>query len=230
MNENKFLKNLNQKSTSSPPTPAAGSPAPNSQPSAPTGYDPIQRLVDELSRQNTAIEGLNKRFDRWEKLPKGASQAELEALMQAARQGIDFKLDSKKTAELMLPELTKGMPTLSNLKTATDEGVNEIRAVGLGAAERIEEASRTAVNRIEWASRSKANAWANRIGFTNWQSALVVFVLLVVMGGGVALYVQSYQQEIQTMRIQDNATKEFAGWIQDKYPEVWKAYLRKVNP
>ena len=50
------------------------------------------------------------------------------------------------------------------------------------------------------------------------------------MGGGVALYVQSYQQEIQTMRIQDNATKEFAGWIQDKYPEVWKAYLRKVNP
>ncbi|MBR8839526.1 MAG: hypothetical protein DSM106950_37375 [Stigonema ocellatum SAG 48.90 = DSM 106950] len=232
MNENKFLKNLNQKNTSSPPVAAgsSSSSAPPAPPSVPNGYDPIQRLVDELSRQNTAIEGLNKRFDRWEKLPRGASQAELEALMQAARQGIDFKLDSKRTAELMLPELTRGMPTLSNLKTATDEGVNELRAVGLATAERIEEASRTAAHRIEWASRSKANAWANRVGFTSWQSALVVFVLLLVVGGGVAFYVHSHQQEIQAMRIQDNATKEFAGWIQDKYPEVWKAYLRKVNP
>lgn len=32
------------------------------------------------------------------------------------------------------------------------------------------------------------------------------------------------------MRIQDNTTEEFAGWIQEKYPEVWKAYLRKVIP
>ena len=230
MNENRFLKNLNQKPTSSTPIPAAGSPAPAPPSSAPGGSDPIQRLVDELSRQNTAIEGLNKRFDRWEKLPQGVSQAELDALMQAARQGIDFKLDSKATAALMLPELTKGMPTLSNLKTATDEGINEIRAVGLATAERIEQASTTAANRIEWASRNKANAWANRIGFISWQSALVVFGLLVAIGGGVALYEQSYQHEIQTMRIQDNATKEFAGWIQEKYPEVWKAYLRKVNP
>lgn len=230
MNENKFLKNLNQKPTSSAPIPAAGSPSSAPQPAPASGYDPIQRLVDELSRHSRAIEGLNKRFDYWEKQPRGASQAELEALMQTARQGIDFKLDSQKTAQLMLPELTKGMPTLSNLKAATDEGVNELRAVGLATAERIEEASRTAAHRIEWASRSKANAWANRVGFTSWQSALVVFVLLVVIGGGVALYVQSHQQEIQAMRIQDNATREFAGWIQDKYPEVWKAYLRKVNP
>lgn len=232
MNENKFLKNLNQKSTSSTPIPAASSPspAPPVQPSVPNGYDPIQRLVDELSRQNTAIEGLNKRFDAWEKLPRGASQAELEALMQAARRGIDFKLDSKKTAELLLPELTKGMPTLTNLKAAMDEGVNELRAVGLATAERIEEASRTAAHRIEWASRSKANAWANRIGFTSWQSALIVFVLLVVVGGSVLLYTQSHQQEMQAMRIQDNATKEFVSWVQEKYPQVWKAYLKKVTP
>lgn len=232
MNENKFLKNLNQKNTSSPPTPAAGSPAPAPpvSPSPPTGYDPIQRLVDELSRQNTAIEELTKRFAEWEKRPKGASQAELEALMQAARRGIDFKLDPEPIARLLLPELTKGMPTLNNLKTATDEGVNEIRAVGLATAERIEQSSTTAATRIEWASRSEVNAWANRIGFTSWQSALVVFGLLVAIGSGVALYEQSYQHEIQTMRIQDNATKEFTGWIQEKYPEVWKAYLRKVNP
>lgn len=230
MNENKYLKNINQKPTSSVPIPAAGSASPAPPPAAPNGYDPIQRLVDELSRQNTAIEELNKRFDVWEKRPKGASQAELAALMQAAREGIDFKLDPKPIAQLLLPELTKGMPTVSNLKTATDDGVNEIRAVGLAVAERIEQAGNTAANRIEWASRSKANAWANRIGFTSWQSALVVFGLLVVIGGGVALYEQSYQHEIQTMRIQDNATKEFAGWIQEKYPQVWKAYLKKVNP
>jgi hypothetical protein len=232
MNENKFLKNLNQKPTSSTPIPASGSPspAPPAQPSAPTGYDPIQRLVDELSRHSRAIEGLNNRFDAWEKRPRGASRSELDSLMQAAQQGVAFELDSESIAQLLLPKLTAGMPTLSNLKAATDEGVNELRAVGLATAERIEEASRTAAHRIEWASRSKANAWANRIGFTSWQSALVVFGLLVVIGGSVALYVQSYQQEIQTMRIQDNATKEFAGWIQEKYPEVWKAYLRKVAP
>ena len=63
-----------------------------------------------------------------------------------------------------------------------------------------------------------------------WGPELPVFVLLVVIGGSVAYYVQSHQQEIQAMRIQDNATKEFAGWIQEKYPEVWKAYLRKVAP
>lgn len=232
MNENKFLKNLNQKptSSSSTPLPAAGSPSPVPQPSAPNGYDPVQRLVDELSRHSRAIEGLNNRFDAWEKRPRGASRSELETLLQAAQQGVAFELDSESMAQLLLPHLTAGMPSLSNLKAATDEGINELRGVGLATAERIEEASRTAANRIEWASRSKATAWANRIGFTSWQSALVMLVGLLLVGGGVGLYVQSYQQEIQTMRIQDNATKEFASWIQQKYPEVWKAYLRKVNP
>ena len=87
MNENKFLKNLNQKPTSSTPIPAVGnpSPAPQPVPTSPAGYDPIQRLVDELSRQNTAIEELNKRFNVWEKRPPGASPGELQTLLEEAR-------------------------------------------------------------------------------------------------------------------------------------------------
>lgn len=228
MNENKFLKNLNQKST---PSPASLQPSPVlPTPSMPReGYDPIQRLVDELSRQNNALEDLNRRFDAWEQQPRGVSRADLEALMQTARQSSNFKMDSQQIAQLLLAELTKGMPSLSNLRSATEESVNELRAVGLVTAERIEKASAKAAHRLEWASRSQANRWANRIGFTSWQSALIVFVLLLVVGGSVIFYIQSHQQEMQAMRIQDTVSKEFVGWIQEKYPAVWTAYLKKVT-
>lgn len=231
MNENKFLKNLNQKPTSSTPIPAAGSPSPipPAQTSVPNGYDPIQRLVDELSRQNTAIEGLNKRFDRWEKLPKGASQAELEALMQAARQGIDFKLDPKPIAQLLLPELTKGMPTLSNLKAATDEGVKEIRAVGLAAAERIDEASTRAVSRIEWASRSKADVLASRIGFSSWQSAALIFTGFLVLVGGAMLANQQREAALAQARTETQAVREFTDWVKTQ-PEGKRLYERYYHP
>ncbi|SFF34612.1 hypothetical protein [Spirosoma endophyticum] len=227
MNENKFLKNLNQKPTSSTPVPAASSPSPAPQP-APAA-DPIQRLVDELNRQNTAIEGLNKRFDRWEKLPRGASQTELAALMETARQGIEFTLNSQKMAELMLPELTKGMPTLSNLKAATDEGVNEIRAVGLATAERIEQASTRAVNRIEWASRSKADVLASRIGFASWQSALLIFTGFLVLVGGAMLANQQRETALAQARTQTQAVREFTDWVKTQ-PEGKRLYDRYYHP
>ena len=227
MNENKFLKNLNQKSTSGAPIPAAGSPAPAPQPAF--ASDPIQRLVDELSRQNTAIEGLNERFNRWEKRPRGASPAELDALMQAARQGVEFTLNSQKMAELMLPELTKGMPTLSNLKAAMDEGVKEIRAVGLATAERIEQASTRAVNRIEWASRSKADVLASRIGFSSWQSALLIFTGFLVLVGGAMLANQQREAALAQARTQTQAVREFTDWVKTQ-PEGKRLYDRYYHP
>ncbi|GAB4019274.1 hypothetical protein [Spirosoma koreense] len=230
MSENKFLKNLQQPRPSASPVVSSPPPA-DPAPVAPGhGYDPIQRLVEELSRHNQAIEGLNRRFDVWEKQPRGASTEELQRLVEAARAGTRIQVNTELLATKLLPELTKGMPTPTNLKTATDEGVAELRAVGLATAERIEQAASAAAHRIEWASRSKANVWANRIGFTSWQSALVVLSLLVVIGAGLVIYVQSHQQDVQAMRVQDNASKEFVSWIQEKYPQVWKAYLRKVNP
>ncbi|SFF37869.1 hypothetical protein [Spirosoma endophyticum] len=229
MNENKFLKNLNLKPTSSTPIPAAASPSPAPQPVAPSGYDPIQRLVDELSRQSTAIEGLNERFNRWEKRPRGASPAELDALMQAARQGVEFTLNSQKIAELLLPELTKGMPTLNNLKAATDERVNEIRAVGLATAERIEQASTRAVNRIEWASRSKADVLASRIGFSSWQSALLIFTGFLVLVGGAMLANQQREAALAQARTQTQAVREFTDWVKTQ-PEGKRLYDRYYHP
>ena len=231
MNENKFLKNLNQKPTSSTPMPATGSPspAPPAQPSTPTGYDPIQRLVDELSRQNTAIEGLNKRFDRWEKLPRGASPGELQTLLEEARKGVRINVNSVTLADTLLPELTKGMPTLANLSAATEQGVNQLEAIGLSVAERIEEASHQAVNRIEWASRRKADVLASRVGFSSWQSALLIFTGFLVLVGGAMLANQQREAALAQARTQTQAVREFTDWVKTQ-PEGKRLYERYYHP
>jgi len=231
MNENKFLKNLNQKPTSSTPLPAAGSPspAPSAQSSAPNGYDPIQRLVDELSRQNTAIEGLNKRFDRWEKLPRGATPGELQILLEEARKGVRIQVNSATLAHTLLPELLKGMPTLANLTAATDQGVKQLEATGLAVAERIEQASTRAVNRIEWASRNRADVLASRVGFSSWQSALLIFTGFLVLVGGSMLANQQREAALAQARTETQAVREFTDWVKTQ-PEGKRLYDRYYHP
>jgi hypothetical protein len=231
MNENKFLKNLNQKNTSSPPTSAAGSPAPAPPvpPSTPNGYDPIQRLVDELSRQNTAIEGLNKRFNEWEKRPPGATPSELQTLLEEARKGVRIQVNSATLADTLLPELTKGMPTLANLTAATDQGVNQLQATGLSVAERIETASHQAVNRIEWASRRKADVLASRVGFSSWQSALLIFTGFLVLVIGAVLANQQREAALAQARSETQAVRAFTDWVKAQ-PEGKRLYDRYYHP
>jgi hypothetical protein len=231
MNENKFLKNLNQKPTSNTPIPAAGSPspAPPAQPSAPNGYDPIQRLVDELSRQNTAIEGLNKRFDKWETQPRRATPGELQTLLEEARKGVRINVNSATLADTLLPELLKGMPTLTNLTAATEQGVNQLQATGLAVAERIEEASDRAVSRIEWASRRKADVLASRIGFSSWQSAGLIFTGFLVLVGGAMLANQQREAALAQARTETQAVREFTDWVKTQ-PEGKRLYDRYYHP
>lgn len=230
MKENKFLTNLNQKGTqpsgaTTPSVPATGQPIPAS--SGP--YDPINRLVEELSRQNQAIEGLLSRFDRWEKRPRGATPDELQTLISEVRNGIRYTPNSATLASLLLPELTKGMPSLANLQAATDEGVSAIRAAGVEAAERIEAASGRAVSRMEWASRSRADVLAGRIGFSSWQSGGVVFLGFLILVIGAVLANQQREAALAQARTQTQAVREFTDWVKSQ-PDGKRLYERYYNP
>lgn len=229
MNENKFLRNLRQQGSPS----QAVEPTPSPQPvrrseqtgTSPTEYDPIKRLTDELSRHSWAIEGLNTRIDRMEQRPKAATQAELQALLHEAREGVSFTIDSEGIARLVLPELKKGMPTPAGLKAAADAGAGAITAAGTTAAERIERAGVGAASRIEWASRSKADAFAGRVGFTSWQAAAVVFAgfaLLIVL---VSVLNRERETALSQARSETQAVREFTDWVKTQ-PEGKRLYDR----
>lgn len=229
MNENKFLRNLSQQSSHSqaveptPPQPVRRND------SSPAEYDPIKRLTDELSRHSRAIEGLNTRIDRMEQRPKAATQAELQALLHEAREGVSFTIDSEQIAGFVLPELKKGMPSAVGIKAAADAGASTITAAGTAAAERIERAGSGAANRIEWASRSKADAFAGRVGFTSWQAAAVVFAGFALLIVGVSLLNRDRETALSQARLETQAVREFTNWVKTQ-PEGKRLYDRYYNP
>lgn len=234
MNENKFLRNLNQQITpaqavESTPSPPKTLPQQRRPEESPAEYDPIKRLTDELSRQSRAIEGLNARIDRMEGRPRGATQAEVEALLHEARDGVSFTIDSESVARFVLPELKKGMPTPASLKAAADAGVGAITAASTTAAERIERAGAVAATRIEVASRSKADAFANRVGFTSWQAAAVVFAGFVLLIVGVSVLNRERETALAQARSETQAVREFTNWVKSQ-PEGKRLYERYYNP
>jgi hypothetical protein len=221
MNENKFLQNLSQ--------PINQSQAIERKDPSPTEYDPIKRLTDELSRQSRAIEGLNTRIDHMEGRPKAATQAELRVLLQEARQGVSFTIDSEAIARLVLPGLKQGMPTAAGLKAAADAGAGAITAAGSSAAERIERAGSGAASRIEWASRSKADAFAGRVGFTSWQAAAVVFAGFALLIVGVYFLNSGREAALAQARSETQGVREFTNWVKTQ-PEGKRLYDRYYNP
>jgi cell division septum initiation protein DivIVA len=234
MNENKFLRNLSQQSN---PLPASSSRAvePTSpQPArrtdnTPTEYDPIKRLTDELSRHSRAIEGLNTRIDRLEGRPQAATQAELQALLHEAREGVNFTIDSESIAGLMLPELKKGMPTPAGIKAAADAGASTITAAGNAAAAQIERAGSEAADRIRWASQSKADVFAGRVGFTSWQAAAVVFLGFALLIVGVYWLNSNREAALAQARSETQGVREFTNWVKTQ-PEGKRLYDRYYNP
>ncbi len=234
MNENKFLRNLSQQSSHSqavepvPPQPV-GMPHHRQNDNTPTEYDPIKRLTDELSRHSRAIEGLNTRIDRMEGRPQAATQAELQALLHEAREGVNFTIDSESIAGLMLPELKKGMPTPAGIKAAADAGASAITDAGTAAAERIERAGSGAASRIEWASRSKADAFADRVGFTSWKAAAVVFAGFALLIVGVNFLNGDREAALVQARSETQGVREFTNWVKAQ-PEGKRLYDRYYNP
>ena len=234
MNENKFLRNLSQQSS---PLPASSSRAVEPTPpqpvrrndTTPTEYDPIKRLTDELSRHSRAIEGLNTRIDRLEGRPQAATQTDLQALLQEARQGVSFTLNSQRIADLVLPELTKGMPSAEQIRTAANAGATQIAAAGDTAADQIERSGSAAADRIRWASQSKADVFAGRVGFTSWQSAAVVFLGFALLIVGVYWLNGNREAALAQARSETQGVREFTNWVKAQ-PEGKRLYDRYYNP
>lgn len=219
MSQNKFLHNLNHK----------GSPPVNAPTSSPSP-DPVQRLGEELSRQNQVLERLSGLIEQWGQRPAGATHQQLTGLVETAREGVTYSLDSATIAQLLLDALHEDMPSVANVKAAMQAAVSELQAAGQAQVDQLRAVSEQAVSQIAGASRQQAHSWVQRIGFINWQSALLMWGLLVALGGSLIWYEQSQEAERQAMRVQDKASREFVGWIQAKYPLVWKVYLKKVAP
>jgi hypothetical protein len=234
MNENKFLKNLNQKSTSSQSAtelPSAG------QAERDVTADPIQRLTQALTRHSQAMEGLSSRLDRLEQRPQPATKAEVAALVKEAQAGVSFTLDSKAVAQLVTPELVKGLPTPAGLKEAADQ-----------AASLLTQAGQEAARRMEGATQGKVDRWATTLGFLNWRNALFGgFLPLVLMG--LSLYqlglsrtqAETSQGQLSQVQSERQAWIAFGKWVRINFPAQWKtytnpayrpadAYLKKVKP
>jgi hypothetical protein len=234
MNENKFLRNLSQQNS---PLPTSSSQAVEPTPpqptrrneSIPTEYDPIKRLTDELSRHSRAIEGLNTRIDRLEGRPQAATQTEVQALLHEARQGVSFNINSKRIADLVLPELTKGMPSAEQIRTAANAGATQIAAAGNATADQIERSGSVAADRIRWASQSKADVFAGRVGFTSWQAAAVVFLGFALLIVGVYWLNSDREAALAQARSETQGVREFTNWVKAQ-PEGKRLYDRYYNP
>lgn len=224
MNENKFLKNIHQQPAATPPVVASPTPPPPA-----GGDDPIQRLVEELSRHSQAIEGLNRRFDRWEKQPRGATPDDLATVMVEARQGVRVGLDTDKLAGALLPKLTAGMLTPETLKQAMQEGVNEVRAVGVATSQQIDQSSSAAVSRLERASRNRINELATYIGFSSWQSAVLILGGFFILVAGAVLANQQREAALAQSHSETQAVREFTDWVKSQ-PEGKRLYERYYHP
>jgi cell division septum initiation protein DivIVA len=234
MSENKFLRNLSQQSSHSqavepiPPRPVRQSETGQTN-DAPTQYDPIKRLTDELSRHSRAIEGLNTRIDRLEGRPQAATKTEVQALLREAQEGVSYTIDSDEIAGFLLPKLMKGMPSAAQIRTAADAGASTITAAGNTAADQIERAGSAAAERIRWASQRKADVFAGRVGFTSWQSAAVVFLGFALLIVGVYWLNSDREAALAQARSETQGVREFTNWVKAQ-PEGKKLYERYYNP
>jgi hypothetical protein len=229
MNENKFLRNLSQQNNPLPASSGRAVEPTPPQPVRPTEYDPIKRLTDELGRHSRAIEGLNTRIDRLEGRPQAATQAEVQALLQEAQEGVSFTLNSETIAGFVLPELTKGMPSAEQIRTAASAGATQIAAAGNTAADQIERAGSAAAERIRWASQRKADVYAGRVGFTSWQAAAVVFLGFALLVVGVYWLNSNREAALAQARSETQGVREFTNWVKTQ-PEGKRLYDRYYNP
>lgn len=233
MSENKFLRNLSQ-----PPRPSSGPPA-TTPPSVATArpstgnpsteYDPIRRLTDELSRHSGAIEGLTVLILAMNTRPQAATQDELKQLLDEARAGVKYAPDAGAVAALLLPELTKGMPSVVAIKAAADAGAAGIAQAGSETVERIERAGSSAASRIEWAARSRADVLASRIGFTSWRSAGMIFGGFLVLVIGAIFANQVREADLAQARAETKAVRGFTDWVKTQ-PEGKRLYERYYHP
>lgn len=189
---------------------------PSTGPASQPPGDPSTRLTAELIQTNALIKALTDKIDRLEQRGTPATAKDLAALVTQVKAEVRFTIDYEALAREINPE---------------------IGATTKKAAQAIDTAAKDAVDRISQAANYSASYWAGRIGFASWLSALVILgVTLLVMGGSVWYATHAHEQAAQAAIQVQGVTKteadlatcsRFAGWIRDRYPKVWNAYIKE---
>lgn len=218
--ENSFIKPIQKKSSSHLPAVTSSQ--------APPEYDPIKRLTDELSRMNEAyrqvaarLASLEQRQDKADRRPQPATY---EQVAELASKRPPINLNAEKFAQYVQPALVASLPSAEQLQAAAQEGASAITASGTAAAQQIRQAGADTVSHIERATVASQNAVLSFLGFRSWKQAVwLCFVPLLLAGAGLGGFWVEYQNREKLER--ELATyKDFAKWIEEKYPMVWKKY------
>lgn len=121
------------------------------------------------------------------------------------------------------------MPSPVGLKAAADAGASAIMTAGTTAATQIERSAAEAAERIHWASRSQADAFAGRVGFTSWRAAAVVFLGFILLIAGMSVLNRDRETALAQARSETQAVREFTGWVKTQ-PEGKRLYERYYYP
>ena len=167
-------------------------------------------------------------MDRLEKRPQAATLHDVQTLAEQARQGVRHTIDAKALTALLLPELLPHLPSTAGIDAALETSIQQLTAAGVATAHRVERAGAVAASRIESASRSQADVWADRVGFTSWKAAAVVFFGFVIL-----LVLASWQNEQQVAeklkaQAETQAVREFTDWAKSQ-PEGKRLYDHYYN-
>lgn len=221
MNENKFLKNLNQKSGE--PTPARSATSGSISSPAASESDPITRLSYELSRQSQVIEELSSLVkamqQRQQKQPPAATYEQVKGLVDQSR---PIHLDAESFAEHVGPSLVAVLPTDAGIQSALESGAAQLEQLGDQAVNKL----RQATDRIP----SRIVVEGTVLGFSSWQSLSLILGLFGVLLFGLGWYARHQSDSAQQWEQQANRSSEqlvnykhFVGWL-----EAQKAYKQAV--
>ena len=189
---------------------------PASQPPATIPSSASAQITAELIQNNELVKALTEKIDRLEQRGTPATAQDLAELVTQVKAGVRFTIDYQALACELSPEIG----------TTTKK-----------AAETIDTAAKGAADRIEHAVSRAANSWAGKIGFTSGKSALVILgTTLLLISGAVWYATKEHEQAAQAAIQVQGVTKteadlatcsRFAGWIRDRYPKVWNAYVKE---
>jgi len=119
-------------------------------------------------------------------------------------------------SDALVKALKEELPNTENIRAAADTAVTAIEESGSRMAGQIDGAGVKAAQRIEKATRQQADVLASRIGFTSWQSALLIFLMFLLLSVGAILANQDREAELAKTRAQLQGVREFTTWVKEQ--------------
>jgi hypothetical protein len=195
MNQNEFkpIQPIGKKQTE---------PLPIAQPAAVA--DPVTRIVQELTRNNTLLQDLASRVEALEKRGIPATAKEVALLTEKAQQGVAITIDSQKVADLLMPPLN------TSLQDAT---------------RRIEKAAHSSAQ--AWAGRigfTSAKAALTILG-----TCFLVTVGAIWYASQQYAQAQAAQQTVSEATNKVNFYQAYDTWLDKAHPKIWPEYEKILH-